>query len=294
MENKLCFVQFIHPGGEHQPDNDGTIKSWNMSGHKRKFLKNGGRYLHKGKLEEGEVVFWAEWEPESEVVKEIESPLPHGPRYVYTPYYVVPSTFKEVQNTDPFVFGERFCYTTCLQVNEDGRPTQLRHLDEGSVILFGSCLEQNYFVLDTVFVVAGWIEHSRVNYRKRLSESVQETYKHVTISPLYKEAFDEKRSLPVIGLELWRLYFGATYENPLNGMFSFFPCLPYEDGKEGFARPSVRITDIISDKLPQFFKLNPQKSLDKVRALWSDVKKQVEEQGLKLGVFTALPRKRLR
>jgi hypothetical protein len=291
VQDKLCFVQFIHPGKEHRPD-AGRIKSWNRSKHKRKFLRNGGTYLHEGKLKEGEIVFWAEWEPESEVVKEIESPRTNGPQYVYTPYYVVPSSFKDVQNTDPFVFGERFYYTTCLQ-EKKGRPTQLRHIDEGSVILFGSLSEQTYFVVDTVFVVAGWIEHSRVNYRERLSEPVPEAYKHVTISPLYKEPFGEKRSLPVISPESWRLYFGATYENPLNGMFSFFPCLPYEDGEEGFARPRVRITNGITDNLPQFFKLTPQQSVHWVRALWDDVKKQVEEQGLKLGVFTALPQRRL-
>ncbi len=42
MDDKLCFVQFIHPGGEHEPD-DGLHKGWNKKVHKRKFLKRVGR-----------------------------------------------------------------------------------------------------------------------------------------------------------------------------------------------------------------------------------------------------------
>jgi hypothetical protein len=32
MDDNLCFVQFIHPGGEHEPD-DGVIKNWNRDDH---------------------------------------------------------------------------------------------------------------------------------------------------------------------------------------------------------------------------------------------------------------------
>jgi hypothetical protein len=112
MENKLCFVQFIHPGGEHRPD-AGRFKGWNRAPHKRKFLKNSGGYIRDDKTEEGEIVFWGEWEPESEVVSEFYSPLLQGPRYVYRPYYVAPLSYEGLQNTDPFVFGRQFFYTGC-------------------------------------------------------------------------------------------------------------------------------------------------------------------------------------
>ena len=52
---------------------------------------------------------------------------------------------------DPFVFGPQFHYTGCMQ-HREGRPTQLRHLRAGSVVLFGSCTGRSSFVLDTVFV----------------------------------------------------------------------------------------------------------------------------------------------
>jgi hypothetical protein len=54
MENELCLVQFIHPGGEHRPD-DGLFKRWNRAAHKRKFLKQGGMYLSAGKLNDGTI-----------------------------------------------------------------------------------------------------------------------------------------------------------------------------------------------------------------------------------------------
>lgn len=290
MENELCFVQFIHPGGEHRPDS-GKFKDWNRSSHKRNFIKNGGRYLHEEKLHEGEIVFWAEWEPESEVIREISDPLPNGPRYIYKPYYIVPISYEGLQNTDPFIFGEQFYYEGCQQRTKRG-PTQLRYLARGSVILFGSCVNQSDFVLDTVFVVDDWIDHNRSNYKERLADAVPDVYKNVTISPWYQESFAERKScIRANTSESWRLYFGASYEHPLNGMFSFFPCQPYEQGEKGFARPHISIRGVITDNLSQGKRLNPQKSLQDVNALWNEVAKQVEEQGLMLGVSTDIPRK---
>lgn len=291
LEDKLCFVQFIHPGGDPQPGRGG-FKSWNRSRrHKRKFLKNSGRFLNGGKLEEGEIAFWAEWEPESELISEISPPLPGGPRYVYRPYYVTPTSYERLQNTDPFVFGERFYYTGCQQ-KSNNRPTQLRHLSRGTVILFGSCINQSDFVVDTVFVVDDWIDHSPGDYKKLLAGAVPQAYKDVTISAWYQEPFGERKSLMLLNSsDSWRLYFGATYENPLNGMFSFFPCLPYESGKRGFARPRIHIRGVVTDNLPQGMKLNPQESLHNVKSLWEEVVEQVGEQGLMLGVFTDMPPK---
>lgn len=290
MENKLCFVQFIHPGGEHRPD-VGRFKAWNRSDHKRKFLESGGRFLRGDKLEESVIVFWGEWEPESEVVEEISRPLLHGPRYIYRPYYLMPDSYEGLQNTDPFVFGENFFYEGCLQ-RKKGNPTQLRFLAKGSVILFGSCVGRSDFVVDTVFVVDDWIDHSRLNYREKLANVVPDTYKDVTISPWYQESFGERKSCVRAGSsESWRLYFGTTYQNPLHGMFSFFPCLPYEEGSRGFARPHVRIREAITDTLTQNYRLCPQQSLDDVKALWAEVVRQVEEQGLMLGVSADMPRK---
>ena len=135
MDDKLLLVQFTHPGKEHEPD-DGLLKRWNKRPrpHKRKFLKQNGRYLAGGKVAEGKVLFWGEWEPESTVERKIDEPILRGPRFIYEPYYVVPRSYNGLENTDPFVFGEQFHYTVCKQRTF----TQLRHLLPGSVILFGS------------------------------------------------------------------------------------------------------------------------------------------------------------
>jgi len=160
IENKLLFVQFIHPGGEHKPD-DGDCKGWNTGRHARKFIQNCGKYVDAtapGGVREDDLVFWGEWEPESTVSRRIAAPLPHGPHWVYQPYYGTPP--KEwAQNTDPFVFGDHFLYSNCLQRTKFG-PTQMTTLDRGSVILFGSCIGKTEFVVDTVFVVDRWINYS--------------------------------------------------------------------------------------------------------------------------------------
>ncbi len=46
----------------------------------------------------------------------------------------------------------------CQQNTKRGA-TQLRYLDRGSVILFGSCVNGS-LVLDTVFVADSWEDHS--------------------------------------------------------------------------------------------------------------------------------------
>jgi hypothetical protein len=292
MENELCFVQFMHPGGEHRPD-AGLFKRWNKAAHKRKFIKQAGKYLSAGNLNDGTIAFWAEWEPESEVVRTIPDPIAGGPRYVYQPFYILPESFRRLQNTDPFVFGERFHYTGCQQRTLRG-PTQLRYLKRGSVIMFGSCEQKRRFVLDTVFVVDRWIDHSRGNYRQVLSDAISEDYMGVTILPWYRQSEGDTVSCAQSnGDESWRLYFGASYQNPVEGMFSFFPCLPLQQSSQGFARPVITLLGAVTDNLYQSKKINRQKSTNDVTVLWDKVVAQVQKQGLALGVYAAMPPRRM-
>jgi hypothetical protein len=165
--------------------------------------------------------------------------------------------------------------------HKQGRPTQLRRLARGSVVLFGSCLRKARFVLDTVFVVADHVDHTKRDYRDRLRGRVSEAYDAVTLSPWYGNMVERDKS--------HRLYDGATVEAPVAGMFSFVPCLPAEDAPRGFARPTIRIPGVISDAQCQGFKKNEQASLSAVRDLWEQVRRQVTEQGLMLGTGAALP-----
>jgi hypothetical protein len=196
-----------------------------------------------------------------------------------------------VQNTDPYVFGEQFHYTLCQQATRKGS-TQLRNLERGSVILFGSCIELRTFVLDTVFVVDHWLDHKETTFKQVLRGKVSDTYADTTLSPCYHEPFDE--SVKAAGCRKkrdLRLYFGATCTNPVDGMFSFFPCLPYASNTNGFARPVIKIEGATRDNLTQGYKLTPNTDVHGSKRLWDEVVKQVLDRGLLLGVFTELPRK---
>jgi len=210
-------------------------------------------------------------------------PVPGWPRFLFEPYYALRTTWpsRGRQNTDPFVFGDQFHYTGCLQHTKRGA-TQLRYLDRGSIILFGSCREKRHFVIDTVFVVDRWIDHYRANQRTpEVRDAVSSTYGDVTLDPWYAGDVPSKRS--------HRLYFGATPEAPVDGMFSFFPCLPARAADRGFARPEVRIDGRITSHLLQGKKMTPLPDADGGRELWADVARHVEEEGLKLGVRAELP-----
>ncbi len=189
------------------------------------------------------------------------------------------------QNTDPFVFGDRFRYTGCFQ-HKRGRPTQMRNLAQGSVILFGSCRDKSRFVVDTVFVVADHIDHTKRDYQDQPRGRVPATYETVTLSPWYANTDDPTQS--------HRLYSGAAFNARVEGMFSFVPCLPYSMAPRGFARPTLRLPGVITDTHKQWVRLNPQTSTADVARLWADVVRQVTDQGLMLGIGAALPQQRLR
>jgi len=238
MDDQLCFVQFPHPGPEHQPDAEG-FKDWNRGTHKRKFLKSYGHYVDNNKQIDDDIVFWGEWEPQSCVVKYYQTPKADYPKYLNKPYYETPNDRLKCQNTDPFVFGESFYYTGCRQYRK-GKPTQLRHLNRGSLVLFGSSV-RSHFVLDTVFVVADYIDHAKSNWKSVLDGRISTTYRSVTIEPWYNEDRPES--------QIHRLYIGATVHNPLNGMFSFFPCQQFNKIGNGFARPEIVLPGKIKPKL---------------------------------------------
>ena len=281
---KLCFVQFLHPGGEHTPDRNSAKKGWNTGDHRRKFVQVPGSYREKGRTVDDVLGLWAEWEPESEVITQIANPSPHGPHFVWRPFYSEPASYKGLQNTDPFVF-DGFYYTGCQQNTKLG-PTQMRYLSRGSVILFGSYLA-NQFVLDTLFVVKDWTDHTRASFAERLQDKVPEAHWSVTLGPWY-----EDHPAGCAPGTSFRLYRGATVETPVEGMFSFFPCLPANACPEGFARPVVDLPDLITPTLRQGKRLNRDISSAQIRSAWSRVVSMVEGAGLSLGTYAAVPERR--
>jgi hypothetical protein len=289
--DKLYFVQFLHPGKEHKPDR-GAFKCWNHNAHKRKFLQCNGRRF--GSEVEEPLHFWAEWEPESEVIAEIAEPFADEPKFTHAPYYIQRKSYAGLQNTDPFVFGNNFFYTGCQQHTISG-PTKLRYLKRGSVILFGSCLNERSFALDNVFVVDHWIDHRANNFKSLLKNHVPIEYLEVTLLPWYELDQCSHKKQPCassVPERSWRLYFGATPANPVEGMFSFFPCQPAQLSPRGFARPTISISDVVTGKLSQGKKLNAGLDLGRIRELFSLVRSQVESVGLHLGVYAEIPQRR--
>ncbi|NLB65116.1 MAG: hypothetical protein GX803_01425 [Lentisphaerae bacterium] len=286
-EDQLRVIQFIHPGGEHRPDS-AEGRSWNLGPHQRKFLLQRGRYLTGLGAEprEDDLVFWCEYEPPTRLVKTYEPTMPDGPNHLFA---LEPFRFKPrgvpLMNTDPFVFGGRFFYSICKQNNRRG-PTAMQRLQDGSVILFGSGKGRNRFIVDTIFVVGDSVRWRLEAPREALEGMVPAEYFHAAVEPIV----DEARILHGEARGVLRLYRGATPEEPVEGMFSFFPCLPAGEGAgKGFARPVIRRPGIITDNLTQGQRMNIVANLTEAREIWEDVATQVLAQGLCLGVYADMP-----
>jgi hypothetical protein len=228
------IVQFFHSGIEHSYDsfskNNKYYKEWNKGEHKRKFIINNGSYIENNKKYEGKMLFWCEWEPPSLVEKIIipdkKNPYEEYPEYLHYPF--LPNKEKRekyqeenYQNTDPFVFGENFRYAICRQ---DSRPV-LKDLEKGSVIIFGSRVNSR-FAMDTIFVV-----NESKKYTSALDKKLDSFGLYTEI--VLRMACNEKLLVDKINRTL---YLGATFENPVENMFSFVPAKKYEANKQGFSR----------------------------------------------------------
>jgi hypothetical protein len=286
----LYFVQFHHPGGEHVPDLPGE-RSWNTGAHARKFLRVEGSWVAApgGEVKQGPVVFWGEWEPPSLVLQTFEQPVPFGPKYLFKP---VREPFREnnppLMNTDPFVYGGPLRYGNCKQNTPEGEPHDLQRLAPGSVILFGSNREAREFQLDTVLVVTDYLPYTTENYQTALAQGVIPEYLPISPRAISYELGVQKPG----AVQTYRLYKGATPDQPLGKMFSYFPCQPWDGKGAGFARPVVKLEGLIDGTLEHGQQMNPQESLADNERLWTEITRQVLAQGLALCVAAKLPEER--
>lgn len=300
------FVQFPHPGKEHRPGLDGKGKNWNWlrnsptrrksegsdNPHARTFFQIDGVRLTDERPVRGPLWAWGEWEAEAKVIRSLSS-SGREPTTLFEPYWLPKISFKNLHNTDPFVFGG-FYYTDCKQ----GTNPSLRgvlELDPGSVIIFGSGFNdagKDRWVLDAVLVVRDYVDHNLSNYQDRLHNRVPNGYEQVVLGPTYGEHAGN-RDLPR------RMYFGATHAEPLGDMFSFFPCTAPGDDR-GFARPEIKPSSILTDdyfnpKLRQGMKGQKRGggtlSLHDVKKLWADVRDQVRASGCDLGIWADMPKR---
>lgn len=288
-------VQLCHPGGEHGWDRAFTgvtgWKEWNRGDHKRKFLLTDGSYTWNPKQppKSGSFTFWGEWEPQSEVRRLPSSGTRH-PRWLHTPrlrlneiaslnradFQTGSCTAGGPQNTDPLVFGDRFRYVLCRQFqNKSGLPTELAHLGQGDIVLFGSNIDES-FALDTVLVVG---LSSPVSKGRALPDWESELHRRVTMD-LFETP---RRDLRLYGGERWSA----------NVPFSFVPCLPVDQEARGFPRPIIKpsglLFDVISPKSKQNFKVRTFNESQSARSVWDAIVQQVLDRGCALGTNVEEP-----
>jgi hypothetical protein len=280
------FIQFPHPGGEHSPGAGGRSR-WQHgnTAHKRKFMFTRGDYrvTPDGPSSSGFFTFWGEWEADS-TAQPMDGPRGEGfPQWLQEPFLRDPPDHDPPQNTDPFVFGDRFLYTFCRQ----GKFSELRSLEPGSVILFGS-YRGGGFCLDTCFVVAKRIPHTYASHRSALNEVVPSEFFTTTLEPMYGWARHDPRT----ARETFALYLGATVDEPVDGMFSFVPCLGADPEPHGFARPRLENCEVITPKLAMAIRANQQLAASRIPEFWRWTVDSVVGRGLGLGTRVTMPPRR--
>ena len=228
----------------------------------------------------GELWAWGEWEAPSELLRELDQPQgSEYPKYLWSPYFTeLPGGYEGLHNTDPFIFGERMLYTNCKQTTFK----VLRHLGRGSVIAFGSM--KNYrWILDTVFVVAESVEYTAPEARVALADHAPDAFLEVTAGPLADN--DETGS--------FRFYRGATPEDPVDGMYSFFPAM-IAGGSLGFERPGICLPKpYFTETFRRGVKSSCNLAPSTLFGLWESLVEQVLNAGLFLGTHASLPERRV-
>jgi hypothetical protein len=195
------------------------------------------------------------------------------------------------QNTDPFVFEGAFKYLVCKQARQDfSKNTGLARLERGSMILFGSTSDRDkdtaFFQLDTVFVVADWIEYAPSDLTSlRAHPEVSDLYDQVVVSKAFPKQLRQTTRL--------RLYRGATYQNQVEGMYSFSPAHVGSSSPAGFPRVRLSNLHFLTNNLnsaPKYSPANPDPAfLAQVKLAWLKVRDETRRQGCVEGVRFSLP-----
>ena len=308
------IVQFFHPGREcpvgRIPEGEFVSVSWNGGGcgeqqkpardkraskckticgnHTRRLISHDGTYIDdNGKPQTARLAFWGEWEARTTAAA---MPPATGPGFFAHWVHVVESPFegagKQATNTDPCVFGSTFKYCCCQQhMKSERKPRLMRQLPPGSLVLFGSNLS-GQFVLDTVFVVG---DH-RAPYEATgtcAELGVSEEYQELTLRRLDKK-------------EMNTFYRGLPFHRS-GAMFSFVPARLFKNGDfkcgERFVLDFKKVNACLHSskafavKQGQTQGIHPiEAEQEVVRAVWTEIVRQVREQGFVLGVRFGWPK----
>lgn len=277
------IVQFPHPGSEHRPPEDQAVMPWNEGPHRRKFLRAPGRPLGRdGEVRQADTVFWGEYEAASRVTRRWPT-CGALPTALHEPLITLPPDSSRRQNTDPWVFGSRFLYSNCKQLTPSGRPSALQSLPRGSLVLFGSQADSR-FRLDTVFVVAASIHYTAAD---AAGLPVDDMFRTCTIESLtaYRHPTADLRTAG------FTLYFGATFDDPVEGMFSFTPALSADDDGPRFTRPPYGDTRFVNPKSGQSPSGSKKpRSAGEVYQAWDAAVQACRSHNLDLAVQVCFPR----
>lgn len=313
------IIQFLHSEKEHKPDraSNYTHIDWNYGAHFRKFIQANGKYIKDYKLNTEQItakqMLWCEWEPQS-YAKKINKLSRDYPQYLYEPYFDLSAPLSKLirkrngdeyfvnrQNTDPFIFGDNFKYFVCRQGRTTGY-SRLTNLQPGDVILYGShrrewineekTQKRMWFILDTVFVVSdipAQIIYTPQNFVHNIKGNVSDEYYNISFISAFSSELHSQIATPVSNG--FKLYYGATYSKPYNGMFSFVPSLPIEeDTTAGFERPKIAIPNVINGGLNTNFRISAEDNEIRTKLYWEETAKQVLNQGLFLGINFEMPK----
>ena len=126
------------------------------------------------------------------------------------------------------------------------------------------------WVLDTVLVVADSLTYSAPEARRVLADAAPEAFLTVPGGPMVDN--NEQAS--------FRLYRGATPEDPLKGMFSFFPAMPAH-GDAGFPRPQIDLpSEYFNPRNWQAPKgVRQQRTSEDLRGLWTSPRNTLRTSG---------------
>ena len=146
------------------------------------------------------------------------------------------------------------------------------------------------WVLDTVLVVKDSIAFDPLDPHGALAGNVPDAFLSVTGGPLTDDPKLARK--PVEGG--FRLYRGATPDDTVCEMYSFFPARPASD-ESCFPRPVVSLDgDHFNPRSWQAPKgIKRDLPTDALRQLWESLVEQVRGAGLVLGTYAQLPERRL-
>jgi hypothetical protein len=286
------IIQFLHTAQEATPANElDNIIPWNNDdNHRRKFILSNGMFVNeKVEQEEGELVFWGEWEAQSEIER-INRGNPNPPNYLNRPF-INPAVPNRTHNTDPYVFGDKFRYIICKQGYFH---YVLTNLEPYSIILFGSSIN-GQFCIDTVFVVS----NDKTNYTVNTIENLfplenRGQYYHASVNPIYDE-FEYNRNAQsedfcrINDQKEYTFYKAVNFldRQNYNGLYSYVPCKVYNEQNFIFRQPAITL-DFINDEQRQGIN-SKDCSLKEIVSYWNEITNQIQNKNLKQGTYFKTP-----